>query len=207
MNGLYVSTCYCFILWTPFPSKLFFDCYILSQHDSCSCMSQWMDLTLLTIVWPMWRSLLRGRWLMCAWCVPGSRWRRPGCPCRATTTSPRTTSWRHRSIEWGSAARIPALRTRCTTRNAPFWCSRNTGLWLRYTSSNERDQNNLSNTRWRYWQDIRSTLNVCLHLLRVYKYFRYSYIYSPLYLIDWSRTCQWFIYQWDLGKGFEYELL
>lgn len=26
-------------------------------------------------------------------------------------------------------------------------------------------------------------VDVCLHLLRVYKYFRYSYIYSPLYLI------------------------
>lgn len=30
------------------------------------------------------------------------------------------------------------------------------------------------------------SLNVRLHLLRVYKYFRYSYIYSPLYVFDWT---------------------
>lgn len=37
---------------------------------------------------------------------------------------------------------------------------------------------------------VESLLNVCLHLLRVYKYFRYSYIYSPLYLINRSRLSQ-----------------
>lgn len=35
-------------------------------------------------------------------------------------------------------------------------------------------------------------LNVCLHLLQVYKYFRYSYIYSPLYLINWDRNIRWY---------------
>lgn len=128
--------------------------------------------------------------------VPGSQWRLLGCHCRATITSPRTTSWRRRSIEWGSAARAPELRTKCTTLSARSSCRRNMELWLRYTSSNKRDQS------LNRGEAIEHYILADLHLLRVYKYFRYSYIYSPLYLIDWSRPCQWFIYQWDQGKGF-----
>lgn len=116
--------------------------------------------------------------------VAGSPWKLPGCHCQGTTTSRQTTLWRRRFIEWGSVARPPALRTR-PTPTAPTSCTRNTGLWLRSTSTKEwRDQTISKREKGKQLAKSLDLVNVCLHLLRVYKYFRYSYIYSPLYLIN-----------------------
>jgi hypothetical protein len=141
------------------------------------------------------------------WNFAGLPWRLPACRCPGTTTSLRTTLWRLRSIEWGSAARLPTLHTRCTTRNNRITYSRNTGLWLRYISSSKyRDQ--ISTEKGSKSLDI--VLSVCLHLLQVYKYFRYSYIYSPLYLINWDRNYRLFkisLDVWERRMYFENNLI